>query len=337
MTITEAKARLPLPELARRLGLPGPIPDRDGKAFTCWWPDRHNNGDRHPSMSFCYQLTGYKCHACGMKGDGITLLQHSLGLSQQEATTRFVTMAGGQPLSPPDTAPREKKKKLHLPTDLRRGNVDDWQAVADIRHLDVIAVDLAVEMGVLRFGTVHGFPCWIVIDESRRVAEARRMDGQPFPQTDRLPQRKAHTLYGSDKSWPVGLRPLHTKPHLFKKIMLVEGGPDLLAAYHFLCVTQAMDALPVAMLGRECHHIHPEALRFFSGRNVRIYPHADTDGGGIEAAKRWAGEIEAAGARSITAFNFSGLTREDGHPVTDLNDCTLIKNTHKNEMKNLVI
>lgn len=337
MTITEAKVRLPLPELARRLGLPGPIPDRDGKAFTCWWPDRHNNGDRHPSMSFCYRLTGYKCHACGMKGDGITLLQHFLDLSQQDATKRFVEMAGGQPLSPPDTAPSEKKKRLHLPTDLRRGTVDDWQAVADIRHLDVIAVDLAVEMGVLRFGTVHGFPCWIVTDESRRVAEARRMDGQPFPKTEKLPQRKAHTLYGSDKSWPVGLRPLHTKPHLFKKIMVVEGGPDLLAAYHFVCVTHAMDALPVAMLGRENHHLHPASHRLFAGRRVKLYPHADPDGGGEAAACRWAEELHRAGAAEISGFTFTGLTREDGQPVTDLNDCTLLAKKQITEIESILL
>ena len=67
----------------------------------------------------------------------------------------------------------------------------------------------------------------------------------------------------------------------------MEGSADLIAAYHFNYTTGKMDSLPVAMLGKECREIHPEALNLFRGREVRIMPDADEDGGGMEAAKRW--------------------------------------------------
>lgn len=331
--LDEAISRLPLPVLARRLGWSLDLPDRDGKTFRCFFPERHANGDRNPSCSFYANLTRFKCHGCGAGGRGPDLLEMLLQIPSKEAIHIFVAMAGGTQPSPGQ--PVVKSKALILPTDLRDGREEDWVAVGKLRHLNPEALALADGMGILKFGTVHGFTCWIVTDESRRSAEARRMDGKPFPPIGSLAVRKAHTLAGSDKSWPVGLCPRHRRPELFRRIALVEGGPDLLAAYHFLIDRDVSDTLPVAMLGRNCKRIHSGALALMKGRDVRAFPHADDDGGGICAVKQWLKQMHRAGALNTDAFNVAGLHCDDGTPAKDLNDCVRLHESKLNILKQL--
>lgn len=326
LTLDEAIRRLPLNLLARRLAIQGEIPDRDGKVVRCFFPDRHAHGDRNPSFNFHDHLTRFKCHACGIQGRGPDLVALILGLEEKEAVRRFLEMAGN---SRTESAPLvSKARKLNLPPDLHPGSEAEILAVASLRHLSPQALALASGMGILRFGTVHGFHCWIITDESRRTAEARRMDGRLFPVLGKLGERKAHTLAGSDKSWPVGLLPLSRRPERFPHIAIVEGSADVLAAFHFLIEHGAWDTLPVAILGRSCKTLHPEALRSFRGRRIRLFPHADKDGGGLAAAKHWAAQIQRGGSVIPDAFDFAGLRRTDGSALNDLNDCTTI---HKSD------
>ncbi|MEX2581198.1 MAG: hypothetical protein WD342_19230 [Verrucomicrobiales bacterium] len=334
LTIEEAVPRLLLPDLARRLAVAAEIPDRDGKTVSCWFPERHPNGDRRPSFNLHSGLTRFKCFSCGIEGRAPDLIAHTLGIPVDQAIKRFLAMAGG--VSPDDSRnrPLKRKRSLELPPDLNPGTEDDWSRLAQLRGLTLAALDLASAMGVLRFGTVHGFPCWILTDESKATAEARRLDGLPFPAVGSLRERKAHTLPGSSKAWPVGLRPTHSKPDLFQHIFLVEGGPDLLAAYHFAYLLDGGAWLPVTMLGRNCS-IAPEALPHFRSRTVKIFPHADPDGGGLEAAKRWAEQIAGAGAMAIDGFSFAGLHTRSGAAVNDLNDCAYLSAEDQSELAEL--
>ena len=50
MKIAELKADYSIANAWRDLMLPGDLPDRDGVA-RCPWPERHRNGDAHPSFS----------------------------------------------------------------------------------------------------------------------------------------------------------------------------------------------------------------------------------------------------------------------------------------------
>ena len=323
LTLEEAIHRLPLNLLARRLAISGEIPERDGKDVHCFFPDRHVHGDRNPSFNFYDRQTRFKCYACGIQGRGPDLVGMVLGLDQKEAIRRFIEMAGGTLAGPPLYSP--KARKLHMPRDLRSGTEADILEVAALRRISPHAVALADGMGILTFGTVHGSACWIITDESRRIAEARRMDGKPFPAGASGRERKVHTLAGSDKSWPVGLRPRYLSPGRFRRIAIVEGSADLLAAYHFLLENEAWDTLPVAILGRGCKTLHPEALRSFRGHRIRVYPHADEDGGGYAAARKWAALIQREGVDRPDAFDFAGLLRTDGSAINDLNDCTDIQ------------
>jgi hypothetical protein len=333
ISIDEAIERLPLNLLAQRLAIAGEIPDRDGKTVSCWFPDRHLNGDRRPSFNLYSGLTKFKCFACGIEGRGPDLIAHSLRISEDEAIKRFRAMAGGTVTAPSATPPPRAKRSIDLPPDLHEGTEQDWRALADLRGFSLPAIGLASSMGILRFGSVHQYPSWIVTDESRRIAEARRMDGKPFPAKGALGERKAHTLAGSDKSWPVGLMPRHSAPQYFRRIVIVEGGPDLLAAYHFLLEHGVLDTLPVAMLGRSCKSLHVGACAYLRGREVRAIPHIDPDGGGVLASREWLRRFHHSGARVVGAFNLDGLIRRDGILAMDLNDCLFLSELEQLEIR----
>ena len=128
---------------------------------------------------------------------------------------------------------------------------------------------------------------------------------------------------------PIGLREASDFPN----IALVEGGPDLLAAFHLAwCATSTPETLAlgkgidvvgklgvVAMLGSI--PIPEGELRHFKGKHVRIF--ADADEPGLKAEGRWWHQLEAAGAR-VDGYSFAGFIRSDGKPVKDLNDFALI-------------
>jgi hypothetical protein len=115
--------------------------------------------------------------------------------------------------------------------------------------------------------------------------------------------------------------------------MLVEGGPDYLAALHFCHLFDVHDLLPVAMLGKAS--IMPEALELLKGRQVRIYPHNDPNGGGLKASEQWARDLKAAGC-AVKRFGFEGLRRRDGKPVNDLNDAALIHADDAEQLSSLL-
>ena len=85
--------------------------------------------------------------------------------------------------------------------------------------------------------------------------------------------------------------------------ILTEGGPDLLAAFHFLILGDCDSKVTaVAMLGAG-NNIHPEALPLFAGKRVRIIPHLDKAGAkgrraGMDPAVRWQRQLRGAGAET---------------------------------------
>jgi hypothetical protein len=135
---------------------------------------------------------------------------------------------------------------------------------------------------------------WILTDASNRCAEARRIDRKPYPAIGDLGERKSHCLPGSSKEWPVGILPPGFEEPWLKqhvhKILLVEGGPDYLAACQ-LIAEQDENVLPVAMLGASLD-ICQDALPYFATRAVTVVAHPDEEG--RKAAARWAKQIQGA-------------------------------------------
>lgn len=220
------------------------------------------------------------------------------------AASRVPSQAGSPPAQ---SLPESVSRRLVFPL-LVPGRDAHFAALATLRGLSVESVAAASKRGLLRFGEYHGHAAWFVVDKSRLVAQARRMDGLPWGEGV-----KAWTLPGSKAAWPVGI----LEAAAFPVVALCEGGPDLLAAFHFIQrEARAADVAPVVMLGAAAR-IHGEALPLFEGKRVRIFRH--TDAAGDKAVDQWTKQLTAAGA-DVDAFALDGLTRADGQPVKDLND-----------------
>jgi len=213
---------------------------------------------------------------------------------------------------------------------LHKGSYDECATVSKLRAVPPETVLAMSKAGFLAFADVAGFPSWIVLDETRLLAEARRMDGKHYPQWGALVERKTHTIKGSQKNWPLGLT---AGAH---PIMLVEGSGDFVAAHYFCAFTQrtATPWTPVAMLGASVKKLHPDAAPLFANRRIRIVPHMDP--AGKKAALAWANLLRPLGC-TVDGFDLSALTKIDGTPVGDLNDATSLIATQSDDLKQMFL
>jgi hypothetical protein len=309
LPLADAKKRFNIFDLWRHFGFEGE------PRTSCRSPFRD---DRNPSFSVSTDGCLWHDFATGEAGDAVDFLQRASGLSKRESCRKFIELAGGSLVSVPQAAYRPRTELARVrPTfpEFNDGKPADLAHLSALRNVSPDAVALAQERGLLRFAQLHGLASWVITDYQRVNAQARRLDGSPWEHLDGSP--KAWTLSGSWGAWPIGIKEAQEYP----AIALVEGGPDLLAALHFIaCEGKQTRCSPVAMLGAS-HRIHADALTLIAGKIVRIFGHADPEG--QLAVRRWAAELTRAGA-IIDAFNFSGLRKVDGSDVNDLNDLTSI-------------
>ena len=290
--------------------------------------------EKTPSFTVTPARQRFKCFGCGASGDvfgyvtlagsmsfldGVRHLAARAGIAILDGMRDAAPLATFKPAVRPEAAP-EPERVLRLPVDLHRGSQARRRAVADRRGLSLEGLELASERGLLWFGSPRtrpdwqAWPSWIVTDGERINAQARRMDGTPWPH---IGGKKAYTLPGSRAAWPIGTR----EADAFPFVALVEGGPDLLAAHHFIVAEgRESDVAAVAVLGAT--NVIPEAaLLLLANKRVRIYPHMDA--AGAAAAVRWTAQLERVGC-DVDAFSFEGLRRADGGAVGDLNDLALV-------------
>lgn len=310
MNLSEAKARIRIPDLWRHFGFEG----EPKASCRCPWREDHK-----PSFSVSTDGMLWNDFATGEGGDAVDFLQRASGLSKAEACRKFIELAGGRITPTPHAArphpkPADTKPRPIFP-DFHKGTPADFAQLAKLRGIGREGLDFASERGLLWFATLKDCPAWIITDGERVNAQARRMDGQQWEHV----QAKAWTLPGSWASWPIGIK----EAQAFPSVALVEGGPDFLGA-HYLALweqapnfaSRAVRCVPVAMLGAS-QRIHEDALPHFAGKRVRIFGHADE--AGREAVERWARQLQAVGA-DVDAFSFAGLQQVNGEPVKDLND-----------------
>lgn len=217
----------------------------------------------------------------------------------------------------------------------RTPTLAELRAIFFHRELGTLAgLAWAAQRGVLVVGQWRDWPCYGVTDASGRVLEVRRVDNEPFPEMGPLPQRKSHSLKGSEKSWPVGLPEAVDCP----AVALVEGVPDFLVAHSVVLFEQAAaskarfngDALPdladalgpvqcapVAMLSAS-PAIGADALPFFKGKRVRIFAHAEA--AGLAGAEKWRRQLLEAGVAECILFDFSAWQSKDGRHPNDLDE-----------------
>ena len=283
--VDQILARWPLASMCARLGIE--LPAR-GKFKSPWRPDNT------PSCEV-YQET-IRDRSTGETYDSIRVFAESKGITNSEAIKTLAAELPGNQQRPDRTV--KPDHKLVIPAGVTSRKL--CEELGTLRKLPAQAVEAAsMCLGMVSFVRVCGHRCWLITD-GKYIAEARRLDGQPFDAYMSLGERKAHTIKGSRKAWPVGLEPKQ-KPPASMSIVLGEGSPDYLA----LCAV-ALEAkpefLPVVMLGSGSR-IDPAALPMFAGRTVTILAHPDD--AGKEAACRWAKQI-ATHAASVRVVHLIG-------------------------------
>lgn len=309
-SLADAKARLNIHHLWTHFGYAG-----DSHRNPCPSPFRE---DRKPSLSIPPNGETFHDFATGQAGDAVTFFQLATGLSQKEACRKFIELAGGRyspstfttPARPVRVAPSREKPSF---PEFHKGSVEEITTLARLRNISIEGLNLASERGLLFFATVKNCPAWIVADCALVNAQARRLDGGTW---DHLQGAKSYTLPGSWAAWPVGIM----ESEHFPSIALCEGGPDILAAHHFMVSESRDDVFAIGMLGSS-HRIHKEAIGFFASKRIRIFGHDDD--AGRKAVDVWAKQLATAGAE-VDAFTFAGLRKADETAIKDLNDCTSV-------------
>jgi hypothetical protein len=328
-----AKERLRIPDLWQILRLEG----KPGKI--CRSPFRE---DRKPSFSVYDEGLHAHDFGTGEHFDAISFLAKVRGLSNGEAIRAFLEIVNGHPIDPAPIIRKANKPKPGTPNllRLRKATRVEIERIAKSRKIIARAVECAQDMGTLRTGKICGYESWILLDEGGLCAEGRRLNRKPYPAISTaeiaLEERKAHTLRGSRKDWPVGILPTKEYRQSFEAILLVEGGPDYLAALHFALAQKRTGILPVAMLGR-CQGLrgfHPDSLQYFRGMRVRIYPHNDPDRGSYKSAVVLAKQLQKLDC-GVDCFVFEGLSKANGVAVKDLNDCVEIASEHAARLEEL--
>lgn len=267
-----AKDTLRIPELAAKRGWE-------------WHPGRScavpYRADRNFSGSVLNDGRLFHDFASSETLDAPGLLARVEGLDARTACKLFIELAGTALASGINTPRVASPFKIHqvdhekpvLPK-LDRLRPEERLALAHLRGLSAAAVDLADQHGFLHGMHWCGQRAWAITDSERWNCQWRRLDGGKWKgkngnefkswSASRLGENRPRA------GWPIGI----VQASKASSIVLVEGGPDLLAAYHFLHLAGMVDNVaPVAMLGAT--RIDPLALPFFTNKRVRLMCHAD--------------------------------------------------------------
>jgi hypothetical protein len=348
--ISAAKENVRIADAWTRLGLPNP--PRAGNVCVRS-PFRT---EKNASFGIFAQGRAFKDHANDeAKGDVIDFIRLATHCSKREAITTLLEWAGDhEPLghrrhtgkiilpsspvavdnhpattpeaevvpsmvdAPADALPPEENQFKHT----RRiipGSVNAIRISAS-RGLPHYALDKLAEAGIIQ--TYEGGEQWVLVDGPKMPHEAVTAEFRRYDRAVYGHGAKAHTCKGAVKGWPLALSLAMKDPS--QTIIIVEGGPDLLAAYALIEYLGRNDCVAIAILGREIMRLVPEAQRALAGRCAHIIPHRDKDASGAltsgrDAALRWATMLlEDCGATDVTWTSLEGLTRPDGQPAADL-------------------
>jgi hypothetical protein len=348
--ISAAKENVRIADAWTRLGLPNP--PRAGNVCVRS-PFRT---EKNASFGIFAQGRAFKDHANDeAKGDVIDFIRLATHCSKREAITTLLEWAGDhEPLghrrhtgkiilpsspvavdnhpattpeaevvpsmvdAPADALPPEENQFKHT----RRiipGSVNAIRISAS-RGLPHYALDKLAEAGIIQ--TYEGGEQWVLVDGPKMPHEAVTAEFRRYDRAVYGHGAKAHTCKGAVKGWPIALSLAMKDPS--QTIIIVEGGPDLLAAYALIEYLGRNDCVAIAILGREIMRLVPEAQRALAGRCAHIIPHRDKDASGAltsgrDAALRWATMLlEDCGATDVTWTSLEGLTRPDGQPAADL-------------------
>lgn len=306
---------------------------RMGSAFCGLCPF---HAEKTPSFYVTPSRGTFHCFGCGAGGSVLRFVMDHDGLTFRDALKRLADAAG---IRVPELEGETGRKgveengrckrverrlvveetflKPSLPP-MRMMRTGEMETLAVGRGLSVQSVEMACErrwLGVCDWPQYENNgrwwpaglhrPSWCITDSTRNTAEFRRIDGGKYKRADGT-EIKAWSTRG--KSWPIGAADMADKPW----VLMVEGGPDILAALHFLNGYRMLHRVAVVGMLGASNSIRADALPFFEGKRVRIMVDADEPKDdenprkrkmpGMEAAARWSGQLTAAGA-AVETFN----------------------------------
>lgn len=271
----------------------------------------------------------FKDHGIDQNGDEISLLALHLNIDERENFHLLVQVYAAinlycdpTPVMATTGSPQRTVSERPDPSGLAKGTEDQIKRLSQLRMISVEALSGASLAGTLLFGQWHDHEVYGVSDQTNRIREIRRLDGENFPAVNDIPERKSHAIKNSDKSWPVGVIEASVKPN----IILAEGLPDFLAAYDLINQEgKSAEWSQAGMLSANAS-ISEEALPYFKGKRVLIFPHADDSGVGTAAAIKWRAQLQDV-AQQIVIFDSSAAKKLTGGKVSDLNEFITYKQT----------
>ena len=313
-SLDEAKARVTISAAWRALGLPGE-PRR-----SCRSPFRE---DRHPSFSVFQSDRLWRDHATGERGDVVAFVQRALACGPGEAIRRVLELAGGVS-SPVLLAPRQGASEAPAKRfdglaglQLRRPGREEILRIAGAREwaLDV-GLQLAADRGLLLTADVphrgEVLPAWILTDNVRKSAQARRLDGRPWEGDGYAFKSKS---LRADAAHPPGLADIVEQNRA--GVLLCEGEPDALAALLCVWLADASPRVGVLALPGASRPLPASVTDQLRGRRVRIVRQND------EAARRstlaWLESLAVAGI-AADVQPLDGTRDASGNLAKDLAD-----------------
>lgn len=328
--LDEAKRRIPLSDAARRLGLPDLRPYGVQRS-----PLRD---DRHASFSATKDQL-FHDFATGDGGDVVDFIALATGCDRGAAIRRLLEWAGladGAPLpplrlAPPAPAQPKEPRDLLRGLDLREPTVGELATIKRVRGWSVCAgLEIASRRGLLRVADVphrsERIPAWILTDDARKSASARRLDGKPWQFSHG--ESKANSLR-SNPDHPPGLADVLGADR--RAVVITEGEPDTLAALTLAWASGVPDRFGVICLSGAARPLPPSVCASLFGRRVRVLrqfdpPRAD----GIRASHAAA----AAWIRSLTEARVAAdCLRLDELNVKDVAD--LLRDVETDELETI--
>jgi hypothetical protein len=294
---------------------------QDGRKTVCACPAcRENGGDKSGEHLAVFESGAFHCIADNSPAHRKRIWELAGAHGKRAERCQFLSTPVN---SRKQTECSEGRGRLASPRPLpplRSLAVSEMAGIAEARGWPLFAgLELLTRRGLLWHGRLRDgragpdMNAWIIMDSSRRNAQARRIDGQPWF------CGKAYSLarYLPDfaNNWPVGAADIGDRP----EVWLCEGQPDFCAAL-LVAWWGGLDVdriAPVCVTGAG-NTIHPDALPFFRGKQV--YIPADADAPGLNAAGKWRAQLLEAGAASVRTFNLAAHSLPNGKPCKDLAD-----------------
>lgn len=300
--------------------------------------------ERSGSFSMRLARDGWRGHCFGCGWDG-SIFDFVMGLSGCDFAGAVERLAGMLGLAPESVErigqgpkrvaerPRDVMVKPWMPG-MEGPTDEELAALAALRGLQVPGLRAAVGDGMLKMADwpwVNGrggagfvkspeaVRSWVVRDPEGWVAQYRRLDGGLYSIGFGPEARESKSWSTRNVAWPVGASGLGDR----WRVVLVEGSPDVLAAYHFLWGFGLLGEVAVCGVLGAANRMAEEAVGFFKDKEVRIFAHADVEKNGVrtgwKGAARWQEQLARAGA-VVSVANLDGLTMRSGDRVKDVND-----------------